>query len=1151
MENKNVKLLKLATLNVKNVETNNQYLLNVLKSSDVVCLQETWLFAFQLEQLNQLDENFESQGKAVDDNDPIPPVQKPRGYGGVANLTRTNSDLKFRKCNDGSNRIVVTEMLSNPPVCLCNVYMPARNSRTSQSYSEILDELSEIISKYKSTHAIIVLGDMNASLITRKGNEQDILFKQFCEKENLHTNQFGEPTFFHENGRDCAELDYVLCCEKALTMIESTEVESGSHSSCNTSDHKAVTAVLKIKVHSEKRNPVIHKTKPKWDKCDKAEYTSYIEENLRTFDRPESEFEMIQTLGHFSSILKEATSHSIPNHKTHVKKKYRKTRLWSPGIASAVKECKQAWWKWRISGKPTSSKHPAVKRRVEAKRSLRKEQRRLACQQKITTIENIMKTKDRSKKFHSLIRNQRKTSQTTTKLLKVNGCILETTDEICDGWATHFQMLANNLENEHFDESLKNTFEEDVQHIQSICEKLKTETTPIEYDEVSYALKRLNTNKAADTMDLTSEHLKFGGTSVNLFLQDLLNHMIKQKHISPILKEGLLTPVFKKGDVANPSNYRGITVTSVILKVLEHIVNKRHNLILDESQSKLQKGFTTGQSSMNAALILSESVAESKNIKKPLILTTLDAQKAFDVVHHNSLLRKLYIDGITGDDWLLLQHMYTDLTSVVKWENTLSSPIIIRQGVRQGGVLSTTHYKRFNNPLLLQIEDRFSGATIGCINIPQVTCADDLALISHSSPEMQNMIDSVEDYAKRERYCINPLKSSVLTYKNSSKLVVADQKYYMNGKQISNDKQTTHLGIQRNVKNNADIEGKINLARKAAYSLMGAGLHSGNGLNQQISAKLWSSEIVPRLIFGLEVVDLKVKDINQLESFQRKCLKQIQGLPDKAPSSTALALLGIIPVETNVHKNMLTLFGSILRNRDCIEHEIAERQLAMKSIKEHSWFNKIKELLEKYNLPSAYALLSNTPTKLEWKKMINRALHSSIKDKWQIDVAEKSSLKYVNSGALTVGSSHPVWRTVHDNVHDSRRAQLKCRLLTGTYNLQSNRAVFNQHNVNPICKMCRIDPETRQHFLAECHIFETERDIYRHQIAAVTLFLNLDISNPEILTQVTLDCTRMVENPEHIDTIELASRSYIHKLHYKRVRVLSALERQQGFGDCG
>lgn len=310
--------------------------------------------------------------------------------------------------------------------------------------------------------------------------------------------------------------------------------------------------------------------------------------------------------------------------------KTRKPRPWIERIANALKECKQAWWKWRVAGKPTSSKHPTVKRRMEAKRALRKEQRRHENNINTAKLNNIMKSRDNSKRFHALIRKQRKTSQTTLKILKVNDRVLEAPDDICDGWATHFQMLSNNLENEHFDEQFKLTFEDDVSHIKIICEKLNEDIIPIEESEVICALKRLNTNKAADTIDLTSEHLKYAGSTAVQYLKDVLNHIIKEKHIAPILKEGLLTPVFKKGEVANPSNYRGITVTSVIQKDLEHIMNKRHNLILDKMQTRLQKGFTVftvGQSSMNAARILSEAIAESKNVKKPAILTTLNAQK--------------------------------------------------------------------------------------------------------------------------------------------------------------------------------------------------------------------------------------------------------------------------------------------------------------------------------------------------------------------------------------------------------------------------------------------------------------------------------------------------------------------------------------------
>ena len=105
-------------------------------------------------------------------------------------------------------------------------------------------------------------------------------------------------------------------------------------------------------------------------------------------------------------------------------------------------------------------------------------------------------------------------------------------------------------------------------------------------------------------------------------------------------------------------------------------MNCRHNDILDKSQSDLQKGFTAGHSSIDAALILSECIAEAKNSKKPLIVAMLDAQKAFDVVDHDLLLRRLFFDGIHGVDWLLLRNLYSNLTSVVKWEGMLSSPFV-------------------------------------------------------------------------------------------------------------------------------------------------------------------------------------------------------------------------------------------------------------------------------------------------------------------------------------------------------------------------------------------------------------------------------------------------------------------------------------------
>ena len=108
--------------------------------------------------------------------------------------------------------------------------------------------------------------------------------------------------------------------------------------------------------------------------------------------------------------------------------------------------------------------------------------------------------------------------------------------------------------------------------------------------------------------------------------------------IPDIFKTGILTPVHKKKkDPTLTTNYRGITVTSVLGKIFEYaLLEKMPDL--NANQTELQFGFTTGLSPIMAALIVSEGILHAKQQNKNLFLATLDSQKAFDVVHHMILL---------------------------------------------------------------------------------------------------------------------------------------------------------------------------------------------------------------------------------------------------------------------------------------------------------------------------------------------------------------------------------------------------------------------------------------------------------------------------------------------------------------------------------
>ena len=71
-----------------------------------------------------------------------------------------------------------------------------------------------------------------------------------------------------------------------------------------------------------------------------------------------------------------------------------------------------------------------------------------------------------------------------------------------------------------------------------------------------------------------------------------------------------------------------------------------------------------------------------------------------------------------------------------------------------------------------------------------------------------------------------------------------------------------------------------------------------------------------------------------------------------------------------MEKNILSLFGRVLRDQSSIENELAVRQLAIMSITEKDWFSSVRVVLNAYSLPSAYELLKNPPSKEQWKKTV-------------------------------------------------------------------------------------------------------------------------------------------------------------------------------------
>ena len=207
-----------------------------------------------------MHKSFDGFGKALDDDNPLPQYRSLTGMVEWRLLFRKDMNLKVRKCRDGGCRIAVTEVVSDPLLRIVNVYMASTNGGATDDFDAILLELQEILDKFSNSHAVILLGDMNSSLLCRENNDQDKKLLNFCSRNGLASLQHGVPTFYHVNGKDTAEIDYILLKEKAKFLANTMEVEL---------NHVPVYTILKIRIMMKTLKPVTVKLKPKWDKCDK------------------------------------------------------------------------------------------------------------------------------------------------------------------------------------------------------------------------------------------------------------------------------------------------------------------------------------------------------------------------------------------------------------------------------------------------------------------------------------------------------------------------------------------------------------------------------------------------------------------------------------------------------------------------------------------------------------------------------------------------------------------------------------------------------------------------------------------------------------------------------------------------------------------
>ena len=154
-------------------------------------------------------------------------------------------------------------------------------------------------------------------------------------------------------------------------------------------------------------------------------------------------------------------------------------------------------------------------------------------------------------------------------------------------------------------------------------------------------------------------------------------------------KEVLITPVHKKGDRSNVSNYRPISLTSPICRILESIIKDNIQEILMTNNVILphQHGFTPGRSCSTQLLLAMNDWTKALDDGHSVDILYFDFAKAFDSVPHNCLISKLQGCGISGKLLAWVKNFLVGRKQKVVLNSHASDWSSVSSGVPQGSVL--------------------------------------------------------------------------------------------------------------------------------------------------------------------------------------------------------------------------------------------------------------------------------------------------------------------------------------------------------------------------------------------------------------------------------------------------------------------------------
>ena len=306
---------------------------------------------------------------------------------------------------------------------------------------------------------------------------------------------------------------------------------------------------------------------------------------------------------------------------------------------------------------------------------------------------------------------------------------------------------------------------EKIENIESFFEISETDEdwlTDINFtpEDVENCIKSIKPHAAAGPDGFPAILLKECNQELSKPLYQIFRKSIDTGEIPDKLKDAIITPIPKGGLKSDPKNYRPINLISHILKALEKVLCLRIVAYLEHNKKMNinQHGFRRLHSCLSQLIEHYDAIIEAVSSGENVDVVYLDFSKAFDVVDHNILLRKLKSVGIGGKIAIWIHNFITERKQTVSVQRKLSRSEKVKSGVPQGSCLGPILF-------LIMISDIDKDVSNSVVS----SFADDTK-VSHvvnllqDCLDLQTSLNEIYTWSENNNMNFNELKFQALRY---------------------------------------------------------------------------------------------------------------------------------------------------------------------------------------------------------------------------------------------------------------------------------------------------------------------------------------------------------------------------------------------------